>query len=70
MVYWTGLNIYQSLKKPGNHVCDEISEEGKVQWGQLVGDRPVKLSKDDSHEYVSGTFLLAASEIYKMDFSQ
>jgi len=43
------------------------SKEGKVQWGQLVGDQPVNLSKDDSHEYVTGTFLLAASEMYKMN---
>lgn len=56
------------IQKAWKSVCEEISEEGKVQWGQLVGDQPVNLSKDDSHEYVSGTFLLAASEIYKMDF--
>ena len=56
------------IKKGWKSVCDEISDEGKVQWGQRVGDRPVNLSKDDSHEYVSGTFLLAASEVYKMNF--
>lgn len=56
------------IKKGWKSVCDEVSNEGKVQWGQRVGDRPWKLKKDDSHEYVSGTFLLAASEIYKMDF--
>lgn len=55
------------IKKAWNSVCMEISKEGKVQWGQLVGDQPVNLSADDSHEYVSGTFLLAASEMYKMD---
>lgn len=54
------------IEKAWSSVCIEISDEGKVQWGQVVGDRPVNLSKDDSHEYVSGTFLLAASEIYKM----
>lgn len=55
------------IKRAWKSVCAEISEEGKVQWGQKVGDRPVDLSKDDSHEYVSGTFLLAASEIYKLE---
>ena len=54
------------IKKAWKAVCNEISDEGKVQWGQRVGDRPVNLSKDDSHEYVSGTFLLAASEMYKL----
>ncbi len=55
------------VKKAWKSVTDEISAEGKLQWGQKVGDRPVQLSKDDSHEYVSGTFLLAASEMYRMD---
>ena len=55
------------IKEAWKSVCDEISEEGKVQWGQRVGDRPVDLKKEHSHEYVSGTFLLAASEVYKMD---
>lgn len=43
-----------------------VSEEGKVQWGQLVGSSPYKILQEDSHEYVSGMFLLAASEMYKM----
>jgi uncharacterized protein affecting Mg2+/Co2+ transport len=54
------------VEKAWKSVCDAVSEEGKVQWGQKVGDRPVMLSADDSHEYVSGTFLLAASEVYKL----
>lgn len=57
------------IKKAWKSVTDEVSKEGKVQWGQLVGDRPVNLSKDDSHEYVTGTFLLAASEMYKMNLN-
>jgi len=57
------------VKKAWKSVTDEVSKEGKVQWGQLVGDRPVNLSKDDSHEYVTGTFLLAASEMYKMNLN-
>ncbi|MGS0524378.1 glycoside hydrolase family 88 protein [Zobellia nedashkovskayae] len=57
------------VKKAWKSVTDEISKEGKVQWGQVVGDRPVNLSKDDSHEYVTGTFLLAASEMYKMNLN-
>ena len=52
------------VKKAWKSLTDAVSEEGKVQWGQLVGDRPQNVSKDDSHEYVSGAFLLAASEMY------
>ena len=44
-----------------------VSEEGKVQWGQLVSAGPYKILEEDSHEYVSGMFLLAASEMYKME---
>jgi len=54
------------VEKAWKSVCDAVSEEGKVQWGQKVGDRPVELQKEDSHEFVSGTFLLAASEVYKI----
>lgn len=43
-----------------------VSPEGKVEWGQDVGDRPTSVRKDDSHEYVSGTFLLAGSEVLKL----
>ncbi len=44
-----------------------VSAEGKVQWGQLVGSSPYKILEEDSHEYVTGTFLLAASEMYKLE---
>ncbi len=43
-----------------------VSEEGKVQWGQLVAAQPNPLTREDTHEYVTGTFLLAASEVYKL----
>ncbi len=44
-----------------------VSDEGRVQWGQMVSFAPYKILKEDSHEYVSGIFLLAASEIYKLN---
>ena len=43
-----------------------VNSVGKVQWGQPVGSAPYRIYLEDSHEYVSGMFLLAASEIYKM----
>lgn len=43
-----------------------VSDEGQVQWGQLVGDRGVVVKQEDTHEYVTGAFLLAASEIYQL----
>ena len=43
-----------------------VSDEGKVCWGQLTGDRPVAVKAEDSHEYVTGTFLLAGSEVLQL----
>jgi len=43
-----------------------VSPEGKVLYGQNVGDRPTEVRREDSHEYVTGSFLLAASGMYKL----
>jgi unsaturated rhamnogalacturonyl hydrolase len=55
-----------TVEKAWKSLCEAVSEEGKVQYGQIVGDRPVIVRKEDSHEFVTGTFLLTASEIYKL----
>jgi len=54
------------VNKAWTALVSTISEDGKVQWGQLVGSSPYKILQEDSHEYVTGMFLLAASEMYKM----
>ena len=41
-----------------------VSSDGKVLWGERIGDRPARVEHEDSHEYVTGAFLLAASEVY------
>jgi rhamnogalacturonyl hydrolase YesR len=51
------------VKKAWAGLVRSVSEEGKVQWGQLVGYKPVPVEKEHSHEYVTGTFLLAGSEM-------
>jgi len=43
-----------------------VSPEGKVQWGQLVDSKPNPVLRESTHEYVTGAFLLAASEVYKL----
>jgi hypothetical protein len=43
-----------------------VSADGQVQWGQPVGDRPVNLQQSQTHEYVTGTLLLAGSEMLKL----
>ncbi|MFY0628408.1 MAG: glycoside hydrolase family 88 protein [Reichenbachiella sp.] len=54
------------VEKAWASVYKEVSKKGKVQWGQLVGESPENVKKEHSHEYVTGTFLLAASEVYKL----
>ena len=46
-----------------------VDSEGKVCWGQGVSRDPGKVDKEDSAEFVSGAFLLAGSEVYKMILS-
>jgi len=46
-----------------------VSAEGKVEWGQLPGDQPVAVKREDSQEYVTGAFLLAGSEILRLSGS-
>ena len=55
-----------SVRQAWAGLVDCLSDEGKVRWGQWVGDRPVAITEDSSHEYVTGTFLLAGSEVLKL----
>jgi rhamnogalacturonyl hydrolase YesR len=43
-----------------------VTADGQVQWGQPVGDRPVAVKQEDTHEYVTGAFLLTGSEMLKL----
>ncbi|MCB2219201.1 MAG: glycoside hydrolase family 88 protein [Bacteroidetes bacterium] len=43
-----------------------VDDDGKVCWGQDVARAPGKIDKEDSREFVSGAFLLAGSEVYKL----
>ena len=54
------------VKKAWAGLVSCVSPEGKIQWGQLVGDRPVAVQREHSHEYVTGTFLLAGSEVLRL----
>ncbi len=43
-----------------------VAPEGKVQWGQSVDSQPAAVQQGDTREYVTGTFLLAGSEMYRL----
>ena len=51
---WAGLNTY-------------VTPEGKLQWVQPIGEAPNKVTADNFQEYGSGAFLMAASEMYKLN---
>ena len=65
--------IHNGLLDPGTYLpvvrrawsglVTNVSPEGKVQWGQLVDGGPNAVKQSDSHEYVTGAFLLAGSEM-------
>jgi unsaturated rhamnogalacturonyl hydrolase len=44
-----------------------VSPDGKVEWGQLVDFQPNATQQMNTHEYVTGAFLLAAGEIYMLN---
>lgn len=54
------------VRKAWAGLVKNVSQEGKVLWGQPVGGSPYAIAGQDSHEYVSGTFLLAASEMLSL----
>jgi rhamnogalacturonyl hydrolase YesR len=54
------------VRKAWSGLVKSVSPEGKVQWGQPVGDRPANVKEELTHEYVTGTFLLAGSEVLKL----
>jgi rhamnogalacturonyl hydrolase YesR len=55
-----------AVEKAWKGLTQCLSPEGKVLWGQLPGDQPTQVRQDDTHEYVTGAFLLAGSELYKL----
>jgi rhamnogalacturonyl hydrolase YesR len=52
--------------KAWDGLSNSVSPEGKVLWGQQVDGEPHLVARDSTHEYVTGTFLLAGSEVYKL----
>ena len=52
--------------KSWHGLTESLSPEGKVLWGQVVADRPETAAREDTHEYVTGAFLLAGSEVYNL----
>lgn len=55
-----------AVKRAWAGLRSAVSPEGKVLWGQKVADRPDQVGQESTHEYVTGAWLLAASEVYRL----
>lgn len=60
-------NYLPVVRKGWSSLVSVISDKGKVQWGQLPGTEPAPVVQENSRTYGSGLFLLAASEVYKLE---
>ncbi|MBI4893571.1 MAG: glycoside hydrolase family 88 protein [Acidobacteria bacterium] len=55
-----------AISKSISALLAAVGDDGRVQWGQQVDHRPNSATRQSTHEYVTGAFLLAASEVYKL----
>jgi rhamnogalacturonyl hydrolase YesR len=54
------------VRKAWTGLVDSVHADGKLGWVQPVGDRPRVVESHMTHEYAVGAFLLAGSEILKL----
>jgi len=54
------------VQKGGAGLTRAVAPDGQVQWGQPVGDRPREVKQEQTHEYVTGAFMMAGSETLKL----
>jgi unsaturated rhamnogalacturonyl hydrolase len=47
-------------------LASALSPEGMVEWGQQVDAQPHPTARTSTHEYVTGAFLLASGEVYRL----
>ena len=55
-----------AVEKAWAGLSRSLSPEGMVLWGQQVDGEPHLVARESTHEYVTGTFLLSGSEVYKL----
>ena len=55
------------VKKAWKGLIGAVRPDGKLGYVQPIGASPAKLTSEDNQEYGSGAFLLAGSEMYKLN---
>jgi rhamnogalacturonyl hydrolase YesR len=64
---WLDRDTYLPAAEKGwKGLVSLLSPEGKVQWSQRDAGRPFDTKQEHTRPYTQGAFLLAASEIYKL----
>jgi unsaturated rhamnogalacturonyl hydrolase len=59
-IYWP------ATKRAYAALAGAVGPDGRVGWGQQVDARPNPAGQQSTHEYVTGAFLLASGEVYKL----
>jgi rhamnogalacturonyl hydrolase YesR len=55
-----------AIKRAYAALAGAVGPDGRVGWGQQVDAKPNPAGQQSTHEYVTGTFLLASGEVYKL----
>ncbi len=55
-----------AVQKAYTALAGVVSPDGKVEWGQQVDAQPHPATQQSTHEYVTGAFLLASGEVYRL----
>jgi rhamnogalacturonyl hydrolase YesR len=65
---WLDWETYLPYAKKGwGGLLSCLNEEGMVEWSQPVAENPYATKQGDTRSYTQGAFLLAASEMYKLE---
>jgi unsaturated rhamnogalacturonyl hydrolase len=59
-----------AVKRAWAGLCRNVTPEGKVLRGQQVDFEPNNVKQESTHEYVTGTFLLAGSQVYTLSVKE
>ena len=57
---------HESVEKAWKALTGCVQENGKLGYVQQIGEKPEKVTADDTEVYGVGSFLLAGSELYRM----
>ena len=61
-----GSEYMRATEKAWSGLVRCLSPEGKVLWGQGVDAEPNSVARESTHEFVTGAFMLAGSEVYEL----